>query len=316
MTRIRRTKAQLERHDNLVASLVAQSAPVSVRNIYYQLVAMGEIPKTEKAYKNLDVRMVKMRRNGMIAYSDIVDAGRAGQHYYGARLGPEEWLSERIDKGYRSDPWNEEEVPHVEIWCESSSVAGMLNKVAVEHRISITACRGFSSLTLAYNGAGVMNWRTEDLDRPIRILYVGDYDPAGVLIDQSLFQELCDHCNSWPEITRVAVNEEQITEMNLPTRPRKHTDLRAQHIQETVETEAIPAGTLREMVADAVKKLIPECDERLEKATALDSARRDRFIGLVKHIKPYGIEGAIDKLKLKEPPAEDPFAVVDQFDWA
>ena len=56
---------------------------------------------------------------------------------------------------------------------------------------------------------------------------------------------------------RVAVNEDQIAAMRLPTRPRKSNDSRAVHIDRTVEAEAIPGATLRAIVAREVESHLP-----------------------------------------------------------
>jgi len=59
------------------------------------------------------------------------------------------------------------------------------------------------------------------------------------------------------EFRRIAINEEQIALYDLPTKPRKASDRRAQHITRTVEAEAMPAGTLRAMLESQLDALIP-----------------------------------------------------------
>ena len=109
------------------------------------------------------------------------------------------------------------------------------------------------------------------------VIYIGDYDPAGVLIDRSIEAELCRHLQGidrddeelrdqlieaakigiFPDLPRtidlqfhrLAITEEQIAEFDLPTKPRKATDRRAQHVKATVEAEAMPAATLRDAAA-------------------------------------------------------------------
>ena len=91
------------------------------------------------------------------------------------------------------------------------------------------------------------------------MIYVGDYDPAGVLIDVSLAAELRMHLNPQVDFTlhRIAITEAQITEFDLPTKPRKEKDRRALHVKSTVEAEAMPANMLRAMVRDKVEAFMP-----------------------------------------------------------
>ena len=56
---------------------------------------------------------------------------------------------------------------------------------------------------------------------------------------------------------RLAVTPEQITELDLPTRPTKNTDTRARNFAGgSVEVDAIPAPTLRTIVSDAIEQHI------------------------------------------------------------
>ena len=57
---------------------------------------------------------------------------------------------------------------------------------------------------------------------------------------------------------RLAVNDDQIDTMGLPTRPPKRSDIRSPEVTRAVEAEAIPAPTMRGIVASALETLIPE----------------------------------------------------------
>jgi len=51
--------------------------------------------------------------------------------------------------------------------------------------------------------------------------------------------------------------EQQIQELDLPTKPRKEGDKRAAHIEHTVEAEAMPANLLRGLLRDAIESFLP-----------------------------------------------------------
>src|SRR5262249_35321596 len=106
-------------------------------------------------------------------------------------------------------------------------------------------------------GADYINAR--DDGRPVVIFYIGDYDPAGVLIDVALERELREHLSPDIDLTfgRVGITAEQVKAYDLPTKPRKEKEKRARHITETVEAEAMPAATMRGLLREAIEALLP-----------------------------------------------------------
>ena len=96
--------------------------------------------------------------------------------------------------------------------------------------------------------------------KPVTIFYVGDFDPAGVLIDVALERELRQHLRSDVQLDfrRIGITEEQVIELDLPTNARKATDKRSSHVKYTVEAEAMPANIMRALVRSHVESLLPE----------------------------------------------------------
>ena len=209
------------------------------------------VPKTEHGYRRIQRRLTLLRRSGRLSYARLVDTTRAGHHVvtYG---GAGEFL-ERVAGMYRHNLWEYADT-HVEVWCESASIAGVLRGTCRELAVSLYPTRGFTSLTLAYEAAAEINEAAPD--RAV-VVYVGDYDPAGVLIDQSVETELRKHLHVPLELRRLAINEDQIETYDLPAKPRKPGERRRPDVKATVEAEAMPAGILRGMVRDAVEAYLP-----------------------------------------------------------
>ena len=192
---------------------------------------------------------------------------------------------------------------YVEVWCESRSIAGVIQDTCEELAVSLYPCGGFSSITFAYEAAQLMRrecgvseryvWPWLDGEEPedagqgiysgftqrkqVVVLYIGDYDPAGVLIDNSLKIELRRHLPDGFEFEfhRLAITEEQIAEFDLPTKPRKKTDRRAQHVKKTVEAEAMPAGILRQLLRDKIEASLPS--GALAVAKAAEESEREQL---------------------------------------
>ena len=115
------------------------------------------------------------------------------------------------------------------------------------------------------------------------VVYVGDYDPSGLQIADSLETKLGKHLDNAaedydldaPEFTfyRVAITEQQIIDHALPTKPVKATQSRKKYdISETVEAEAMRPDTLRRIVADAFEPMIDR--EALEQLRTIEAAER------------------------------------------
>jgi hypothetical protein len=137
---------------------------------------------------------------------------------------PYGWITDATRRGYFTDTWNDP--------------AG-----------------GFASLTLTWEAA--RNIAAEARGRPVHVLYVGDYDPAGVLIDREIESELRRHLPAAEiHFHRLAITAEQIALMGLPTKPAKAGDRRGGFAGGTVEAEAMPASVLRGLLSDAIEVFV------------------------------------------------------------
>ena len=64
---------------------------------------------------------------------------------------------------------------HIEIWVEKSTASDLLNSIAEKYHINVVASMGEISLTAVWQFVK----RVSCVDRPVRIFYVSDFDPAG-----------------------------------------------------------------------------------------------------------------------------------------
>jgi hypothetical protein len=256
--RDRRTSARIEQLDSQILAVLREDHPQSVRHCFYRMTdprLPEPVEKTERGYRHVQDRMVKLRRARRLPFGWITDATRRGYHTPTYR---DEADFLRSMKGYyRADLWQQSDF-YCEVWTESRSIAGVIEADCRELAVSLYPAGGFSSITLAYQSAESINHYADG--RPVMIFYIGDFDPAGVLIDVALERELREHLSQGIELhfRRIGITPEQIEEYDLPTKPRKETDRRALHIRETVEAEAMPAGILRNLLRSNIESLLPE----------------------------------------------------------
>ena len=255
--RDRRTKGRMETLDAQIMAVLREDHPQSVRHIFYRMTdpRLSEpVEKSDRGYRHVQSRCVVLRRAGLIPYNWIADLSRQG--YFVNTFDDAGDFIRQMGGLYRADLWRDADV-RCEVWAESRSIASVMLADCKELAVDLYPCGGFSSLSFVHAAAQSHNASADT--RPLVIIYVGDYDPAGVLIDVALQRELREHLRSDIDLDfkRVAINEWQVETYDLPTKPRKEGDKRSQQVTYSVEAEAMPARDLRALLRDNVEVLLP-----------------------------------------------------------
>ena len=254
MRKQRRTQEQMETLRAAIYAVAEADNPVSIRHIFYRMVVLGLVEKTDKGYQQLQKTTVDMRDTKALPYAWIEDSSRRA--YWNTGYAGLDDYAEAAAQLYRRDYWTRTDTL-VEAWCESRSLVGALGQVCREYVVALFPSGGFSSMSFTHQAATHI---IESKRAHAVILYVGDYDQAGVLIDKAIERRLREFLADWPGVltfTRLAVNDDQIDTMGLPTRPPKASDTRSKEVTRAVEAEAIPAPTMRGIVSSALQDLIP-----------------------------------------------------------
>ena len=251
--RVRRTKDEMEFLRESLFEIVIDDAPMTVRQVFYQAVSRGLVKKTEAQYGAVQRALADMRRSGKIPYRCISDNTRFMRK-------PTTWSSldavlENAAASYRRAVWDNQDA-YVEIWLEKDALSGVLSDVTRKWDVPLMVTRGYSSLSFLHSAAEMI----ASQDRPCYLYYFGDYDPSGLDIDRKIeetIRELAPAADFTVE--RVAVNESQIEEFHLPTRPTKKSDTRSKSFKgESVELDAIPPALLRELCSECILRHIDQ----------------------------------------------------------
>jgi hypothetical protein len=274
--RPRRTKSEMGRLCDDLLQVVEDNRPCTCRQVFYRAVSAGVIPKTEAAYKGVVCRLLaRLRRDGRLDYNAIADNTRwMRKPRTHTSL---EGALEATAEFYSRDLWADQDV-YVEVWSEKDAMAGVLYPITARWHVPLMVSRGFASITYLYEAAEAI----KAADKPAYLYYLGDHDPSGVEIDRHIERELRAHApDSEIHFQRVAVTLDQITDLDLPTRPTKRTDSRCKTFTgESVEVDAIPPDTLREMVRNCIEQHIDQ--DRLDRLRVVEAAEREtllRFTG-------------------------------------
>lgn len=257
--RSRRSAAEIETIKDAMVEALGADAPMTVRQMFYRLVGLGLIAKTEAEYKGTICRLLAdLRRDGTIPYQDIADSTRWMRKPRTFDSAKDALIS--TARLYRQAVWRDSD-QYVEVWLEKEALAGVLVEVTEEYDVPLMVTRGYPSLSFLSTAAETIKaawWK----EKRITILYLGDYDPSGLDIRRNVAGQLVNLAGLEPDdigFVAVAVNRDQIADLGLPTRPTKTTDSRAARFGDarSVEVDAIGPADLRQMVRDEIENLLP-----------------------------------------------------------
>jgi hypothetical protein len=250
--------ALIDRIDSIMQEYVADGFVLTVRQLYYQLVARDIIPNTERSYKNT-VRLVnEARLAGLLDWDAIEDRTRGFVKRPAWRSGRE--IIESAAQNYHMDMWADQPA---RVYCivEKEALAGVLQQVCHEYDIPLLAARGYPSASVLreFAKADLMN-----AGKRILILHLGDHDPSGIDMTRDLQDrlKLLSREASF-ELIRIALMMDQIEDQEPPPNPAKTTDSRfadyeALYGYESWELDALQPRFLTRLVEEHVLEVLDE----------------------------------------------------------
>ena len=267
--RNRSTKAEMDLLRDRIVRIAGASHPLSVRNLFYQLLSDdgsgATVEKSEAAYQKVGRLKTLLCRDRSIPWHYFADSSRVSYDNGGFDGLGDTTFVDRVANLYRRDVWETTGI-YPQLWVESRSLYPTLAGTARELGVSLYPSGGMSSDSFVYGAAVEAIYTGRER---MAVVYVGDYDPAGLQIADTLETKLIEHLDyageyynmDAPELTfeRVAVTEQQIIDHALPTKPVKATQSRKRYdISQTVEAEAMRPDTLRRIVANAFEPMIDQ----------------------------------------------------------
>jgi len=249
-----------------------QKPPVTVRQMFYRMASVGQVPKTEAGYRRVQYALTAMRKQRAIPYDWLADHTRwmrKPRSY--SSLADMLRESKRL---YRRALWDEQDA-YVEIWLEKDALAGVIYPVTERWDVPLYVTRGYPSLSYLYNAAEHLR----DIDKPVFIYHFGDYDASGVDAARAIQEGLRDFGAEF-HFERAAVTRQQIDEFGLQTRPAKRSDPRARGFgHEAVELDAMPPDLLRGLVEHCIHQHIDW--DSLERLERIEHAERESLDAVI-----------------------------------
>jgi hypothetical protein len=237
--------------------------PLTIRQIFYQLVAAGKRENTRSKYTDLSRLIVAMREDGMLPWEIIDDRARRLSDKRGYEDAGEyaKQVSDFLGRYQRCLVQGQEW--YVETWCEKDALSVILEEIAWPYCIRHATCRGFDSRTMLHKFAGRAKAAKSRGQKPV-LLYFGDFDPSGVAGGDATQQTLFESHGLEIEFMRVALSQDQIEAYHLPHafEAVKTKDTRAKRFIErygkygACELDALHPKVLRQITVNAIESYL------------------------------------------------------------
>ncbi|WP_321929975.1 hypothetical protein [Paraburkholderia guartelaensis] len=232
----------------------AAHLPLTVRQVFYRLVAKHGFQKTEHAYASLGEHLNTARRAGVVPFEAIRDDGfaRSGQSGFDDADTFIDLCHERAARFTLDRQQGQPE--RLAVWCEARGMVPQLERVARVYGVEVFSSGGFDSVSVKHDIAREFAAACDDHDA-VRVLHVGDHDPSGVHLFLSLAEDVQCFARAYGGVVhfeRIAVLPEHVGRYHLVTAPPKLTDRRAFH-GETTQCEALPPDVLADLLRDSIE---------------------------------------------------------------
>lgn len=251
---------------------------LTIRQLYYQMVARGYIENTMQSYKRIVADMTKARYAGLVDWNAIEDRTRQ-------TMSPVAWdnhvdILKAAASGFRLDRW-EGQNNHVEIFIEKEALAGVFQPLVRELHVHITANRGYSSASEMWRHAKRFQRLRHQEGKRLYLFYFGDHDPSGMDMDRDMIERiqlLSRQC--FFQFHRLALTWDQIEHYSPPPNPAKLTDSRAgSYVAEfgfdSWELDALEPQVLTQLAREAILDL--RDDDAWNSVLAIEEEMRERL---------------------------------------
>jgi hypothetical protein len=215
-------KEQLVDFDN-------QSIVPTLRGMYYTLVNLKVLPKTQAAYHSFSTATRRCRENGMLSINCFADHTRKVINDFNDRY---ETIDDYIYTGiyYLENSKHDYKVPrwydqpnHIEIWLEKDAAVETFRSIVSGLDVYVAPNRGNSSVAFFNTNVERLKRKQRREGKKLRVRYFGDADPSGEMMDGVYKRKFEKYGLYNVDFKRLAVTKEQIDRFELLTDPDPDT---------------------------------------------------------------------------------------------
>ena len=248
-----------------------QGYELTLRQVYYQLVARGHIPNNDKSYKNIGGLINDARLAGLIDWFAIIDRTRnlAKNSHWNTPVD----IIESASYSYMLDKWKCQP-NYVEVWVEKDALVGIVGQICRKLDVPYFSCRGYTSQSEMWSAA--QRFIKQSSRRSRTIIHLGDHDPSGIDMTRDI-QERLEMFGAEVTVKRVALTIDQISQFNPPPNPTKLTDSRATSYIEQYGNECWELDALEpQVISDLIEREVLILEDAAIREVVVDKEYRDK----------------------------------------
>lgn len=241
----------------IIEEYAGQGYALTLRQLYYQLVARGFIDNKVSEYQKLSQLMTKARYGGYTDWDGIVDRIRSPQIPYSVN-DKADAIRDTIDQ-YRLDR-QKGQPKYIEVWTEKDALSDIISRVTSKYHVRMLVNRGYGSASamraaaLRFRKSGIVN------GKKCYLFYIGDHDPSGLDMVRDIRDRLTEF-RAKVEVIHIALTMDQIEEHQPPPNPAKESDPRSewyinQHGESSWEVDALRPDVLHELIETTIESNI------------------------------------------------------------
>jgi hypothetical protein len=162
---------------SIVTFYTAAGYKLTLRQLYYQLVAKDWIPNDMVVYNKLSALLDDCRYSGEIDWDAFEDRGRVPYTPYF-----EDSITSALErtKDFYSLDKRKNQPIYVELWTEKDAISSILKNAVHDFTITVGINKGFASSTAIYAAYKRFIKKILLNHQKVVILYFGDHDPSGL----------------------------------------------------------------------------------------------------------------------------------------
>lgn len=280
--------ALIDTMNAIIEDYLAQGFVLTVRQLYYQLVAKDVVANTIQEYKRIASIINDAKLAGLVDWDAIED--RTRDFVRQTRWESGSAILDAAATGFHMDMWKGQN-NRLFVIVEKEALVGVLEGVCREFDMPLLAARGYPS------GSVLREFALQDMlpslqeqDQTPVLLHLGDHDPSGIDMSRDLSDRLSLFCEEGGafEFKRIALNMAQVKKLKPPENPAKVTDSRFEgyrrvHGESSWELDALSPAYLATLIRENV---IPYIDQATWSDRAEEiQATKEKLLALRKHFK-------------------------------
>lgn len=234
-----------------------QGIPMSLRQLYYQLVSKNLIENSKSSYNRLGDAVSDGRIAGLISWTAIEDRERnlRGLNHFESPQHAIKDLQER----YSIDKWANQ-LCRPEVWVEKIALVDVIGAICNKLEVDFYACKGYNSQSEAWAAGQRFADYIRKGQRPI-VFHLGDHDPSGIDMTRDNAKRIELFTGVPVQVVRLSLNMNQIERHNPPPNYAKPSDsrygeyIRKFRTEECWELDALEPRVIQDLIESAVMQV-------------------------------------------------------------